>query len=272
VKFRAASLDFKNPGCKSFFDVTFESFSFSITWPYVENCARLIESPRRGSSCDILYAQKLEQKRRSVSFQVRAKSAQEQINLGDPSKRGFHQLDAALAAEPRCESGFPPCPARLKGEARELYDFFREQLAASGLDKRPDGPALERACVNLALVWQADHALAREGPVLRVPVMTGRGFARKKVGFRQVKNKWLAVRVEAEKMFRAFASEFGLTGPSSRVRLGVDHSIGDADRELWRLLTKPRPPGEDDHEVLGGSPDNKTALSSDERASGSVVS
>ena len=62
------------------------------------------------------------------------------------------------------------------------------------------------------------------------------------VSYRQVKSKWLMVRAEAEKNFRAFASEFGLTGPASRVRLGVQDSVAAAaaERELWEILSRPR--------------------------------
>src|SRR5215467_3197123 len=111
----------------------------------------------------------------------RAKSAQRKVNEGDRSKVGVHKLDAMLQSEPKAENGLPPCSPRLKGDAQLIYQFFVEQLEKSDLAKTPDAYALECACVNLATVWKADRMLAREGAVIKVPIMSGIGTARKRV-------------------------------------------------------------------------------------------
>lgn len=169
----------------------------------------------------------------------RKKTASEHLRNGDPQRRGVHKLDAALAREPRVESGLPESSPRLKGDAAAAYQFYALQLAQSRLDAKPDVYALERACVALAMCWRADKALAREGPVHRVPLMGGRAGARKRIGWRQVKSKWLAVRAEAEKSFRLFANQFGLCGPGSRASLEIDNSLAESEKHLWETLNKP---------------------------------
>jgi hypothetical protein len=161
-----------------------------------------------------------------------------QIAQGDPSRRGVHKLNELLAAEPQFESGIPASP-RLKGDARLIYDYFRDQLAATDMDRACDCYALERAANALSLAWKADRYLARQGEVITVPILAGRD--RKVIGRRQVKNKWLAVRQEADRVFKSFACEFGVVGPSSRVHLAAMQSDRKRDNaDLWRLLTMPR--------------------------------
>jgi phage terminase small subunit len=172
----------------------------------------------------------------------KAKSAQQKINEGDRSKVGIHKLDAMLQSEPKAENDLPRCSPRLKGDAQLIYQFFVEQLEKAGLSKTPDAYALECACAALATVWEADRMLAREGAVIKIPVMSGIGNARKRIGWRQAKNKWLSVKLEAEKEFRLFGNSFGVVGPSSRANLTSEVGPAlQADRDLWSLLVMPRP-------------------------------
>lgn len=171
----------------------------------------------------------------------RKKTAAEHIRDGDPRGKGVHKLDQMAAHEPKTESGLPERSPRLTGDAQAAYEFYRQQLILSDLAAQPDVYALERACQNLALMWRADRALQREGPIRRVAIMSGRGNARKRIGFHQVRNRWLNVRIDAEKQFHRFAAAFGLTGPSSRAGLEVAHS-DEGRRELLKLLTEPRLP------------------------------
>lgn len=176
----------------------------------------------------------------------RKKTQAERLRDGDTRKIGANKLAAAIAAEPRVENGLPEVSPRLAGDAASIYSFYVQQLSQSGLAAMPDVYALERACVALATCWRADRALQREGAVIRTPIMTGRGRARKRVGWHQTRNKWFAVRLESEKAFRLFANQFGLTGPVSRAGLEVQHpgpSIRNA--KLWELLSRPRPPKPD---------------------------
>lgn len=172
---------------------------------------------------------------------MRKKTAREQIVEGDRSKRGVHKLDSALRSEPKVESGLR-CPDRLKGDARDLFLFFSEQLNLADLDAKPDSPALAVACIALATAWKCDRKLARQGEVREVPILAGIGRKRKILGYRQQKSRWWSVKREAEIIVRAFANQFGLVGPSSRAGMEVKHSASlQDDKELWALLTKPRP-------------------------------
>ena len=100
--------------------------------------------------------------------------------------------------------------------------------------------ALEMAAQALAIVWKADRALAREGPVRKVPILAGVGRARKVVGYRQQKDRCWSIKIEAEKQYRSFASPFGLVGPSSRVPLRTDNLGAEGERELWAMISGPR--------------------------------
>ena len=184
----------------------------------------------------------------------RPKPAQMQIAEGDPSRRGVHKLDELLAAEPQFESELPPSP-RLKGDARVIYDYFRDQLAATDLARACDSLALERAAKALALAWKADRYLARQGEIVTVPILAGRD--RKVIGRRQVKNKWLGVKQEADRVFKSFACEFGLVGPSSRAHLATMESDAKrAGEELWALISTPRRK-EDAPEISDAPPEAK---------------
>jgi len=150
------------------------------------------------------------------------------------------KLDETLRSEPKVESGIGECPSRLTGDARALFNFYREQLTVSGLDAKMDGPSLALACSALALVWKCDRKIAREGEVRRVPICAGIGNRRKIVGHREQRSKWVAIRIEAVKEFTRLAARFGLVGATSRVGLALD-TTGKGDDELVRLLTMPRP-------------------------------
>jgi phage terminase small subunit len=169
------------------------------------------------------------------------KSAQQKLIEGRGAKIGTHRLDSMIAREPKAANGLPPCPARLTGDAKKLYQYFAKELELMELDKAVDGPALERACVALALAWKCDRMIRRHGAVTRVPIVAGTGSQRKVVGHREAKSKWFGVKIEAEKQFHRFATPFGVTGPSSRAALSADYSgKREADAELQALLEGPR--------------------------------
>jgi hypothetical protein len=111
----------------------------------------------------------------------------------------------------------------------------------SGLDKACDGFALERAAKNLEFIWLCDRRIDRGSPIRRVPIYSGRGAARRPIGYRETRSKWVALRTEAERQFRAFASPFGLVGPASRSALTVECSPLEANKKLWEILNQPRP-------------------------------
>lgn len=160
-----------------------------------------------------------------------------QIAEGDRSKVGKKKLEQIEASHPRAETGLPPCPERLQGVARESYEYWRDQLEKMNLAEMPDALTLERAAVHYALACEADIHIAQEGAVILEPRLSPKtGVV---VGHRQKKNEWIVIRAEADRIFRQFASEFGLT-PVSRTRLTVDRS-GENDQDLMKILSQPRP-------------------------------
>lgn len=171
---------------------------------------------------------------------TRKKTAAEHIRNGDPRRRGIHTLDLMAAHEPKFEQGLE-CPNRLKGDGRAIFRFLAEQLEHSGLAAKVDSEALAVASIALATSWKADRHLQREGEVRKVPICAGLGNKRKIVGWRQQKNRWWSIKIEALKTFKSFASAFGVTGPSSRAGLEVA-SMKDPHDELMRLLMMPRCP------------------------------
>ncbi len=159
------------------------------------------------------------------------------IAEGDPSKLGKQKLEQMGASHPRAETGLPSCSERLQGLAREAYEYWREQLEKMRLAEMPDSLTLERAAVHYALAAEADIRIREEGAVIREPVVSRE--TGEIVGYRQKRSEWVLVRAEADRIFRQFATEFGLT-PGSRTRLTVDHSR-EEEQDLMKILSQPRP-------------------------------
>jgi P27 family predicted phage terminase small subunit len=164
------------------------------------------------------------------------KPAARQIAEGDPSKRGVHQLDARLEAEPQATRGLPACPAHLKGLARKAWRFWVDELEAMQLDARPDSMMLEGACVSYQ-TYVAMHKLIEEQKEL-----VARKERNPKTGQLEVvdvrPHPGLAIRDRALMQMRAFCVEFGLS-PVSRARLFVERRETDGD-DLMALLAQPR--------------------------------
>jgi P27 family predicted phage terminase small subunit len=157
-----------------------------------------------------------------------------QISEGDPRKKGKRKLQERLAAEPKPTSGLPPCPAHLHGRARTAWKFFREELRDLGLDFRPDAMMLEGVCTAYARALQADLMLAAAGLLVEQPILDNAG---KMVAVRIKAHPLVAVSHSAWKMFRSFASEFGLS-PVARLRLAIETDNGEGD--LLSILSRPR--------------------------------
>ncbi len=158
------------------------------------------------------------------------------IAEGDPGKLGKQKLEQIGASHPRAETGLPPSPDRLQGLAREAYEYWREQLEKMRLAEMPDSLTLERAAVHYALASEADVHIREEGAVIQEPVVSRE--TGEVIGYRQKRSEWVLVRAEADRIFRQFASEFGLT-PVSRTRLTVDHSR-EEEQDLMKILSQPR--------------------------------
>src|SRR6266853_3860304 len=164
------------------------------------------------------------------------KPVKAQIALGDPRKKGVHKLEQQLAAEPKASRGLPPCPDYLVGRAREAWTFWSQELVLMDLDRRPDGPMLEGACIAY------DAAIACYETIKT----QGRFIAKKALDPKT--NKLVVVDVkphpavrqgnQALALMKAFCSEFGLS-PVSRTRLAID-KLDDGEADLMELLGRPR--------------------------------
>jgi P27 family predicted phage terminase small subunit len=162
--------------------------------------------------------------------------AAHQIAEGDPRKRGRHKLQEALNAEPPAAAGFPPCPRHLRGRARAAWNFWAAELAKMNLDRRPDAPMLEGACVNYARAVQADLEVSRVGITVSESTIDETGEV---VLLRVKANPAVAVSNQAWRLVQRFCAEFGLS-PVSRTRLAVDKQEKLPD--LAEILSKARAP------------------------------
>lgn len=105
------------------------------------------------------------------------------------------------------------------------------------LDRRPDGPMLEGACIAYDASIDAYLTIKTQGrfiakraldPKTNTMVVTD---VKPHPAVRQGNQAWA--------LMRAFCSEFGLS-PVSRTRLAVDNQ-DDGDADLMEILNRPRP-------------------------------
>jgi P27 family predicted phage terminase small subunit len=157
------------------------------------------------------------------------------IAEGDPSKRGVHKLDQRLQAEPAATKGLPFCPRHLNGAARKMWRFWREELEAMDLDRRPDVAMLEGACVAYARAVDADAILHRDGLVVTEYGINEEG---QEFPLRIKKHPAVEISRGAWILVRSFCSEFGLS-PVARTRLAIGKE-GAGDDDFMQLLRQPR--------------------------------
>lgn len=155
---------------------------------------------------------------------------------GDTRKIGARKLRAKIAAEPKAVRGLPPCPRHLNGRARSTWEFWVEELAGMGLDRRPDAQMLEGACVNYARAVEADLIVKRDG--LMIEESTIDPETGERIVLKTGRHPAIAVSDGAWKQVRAFGSEFGLS-PVSRTRLAVER-LDDGAAALAEILSAPR--------------------------------
>ena len=172
---------------------------------------------------------------------MKRKSTAQKIIEGDRRQRGRHKLDEQLEREPKTMRGLPRVSPRLRGDAALIWSHLREQLEVSGMDSAIDTFNLEAACKSLAAVWQADAHLAREPLVRRIPILNGRGNARRKISYRQVTNKWATVRREALRQYIALCDRLGVGGMVTRSGLTIEPDTQQSHDSLWAKLLAPRP-------------------------------
>lgn len=106
------------------------------------------------------------------------------------------------------------------------------------LDKRPDAPMLEGACVAYSRAVSADLLVEEKGLLVEDKFIDDSGEIHvlkiKKNPAVEISNRsWVIV--------RAFCSEFGLS-PVSRTRLSIEKSDKNADDEFMAALAAPRAP------------------------------
>jgi P27 family predicted phage terminase small subunit len=161
-----------------------------------------------------------------------------QMAEGDPSKRGPRKLEQMLEAEPAATRGLGTCPGYLQGRAREAWLFWARELENMDLDRRPDGPMLEGACVAYDAAIESYETIKKQGrfiPKKKLDPETNTLViidVKPHPAVRQGNQAWA--------LMKAFCSEFGLS-PVSRMRLVVDKG-DDEEQDLMALLSRPRPP------------------------------
>ena len=143
--------------------------------------------------------------------------------------KGKRKLEQQLAAEPKAPRGLPPCPEYLEGRARDAWMFWSNELALMDLDRRPDGPMLEGACIAYDAALDSYETIKKQG----------RFIAKKALD--PATNKLIVVDVkphpavrqgtQAWALMKAFCSEFGLS-PVSRTRLAID-KLTTAGKTCW---------------------------------------
>lgn len=170
------------------------------------------------------------------------KPAAQQISEGDPAKRGVHKLDQRLAAEPKAPRGLPPIPDHLKGLARDVWKFWARELSIMQLDRRPDGPMLEGACVAYSRAVEADLILSEKGIIVEDKFIDDSGEV---IVLKTKKHPAVEISNRSWVLVKAFCSEFGLS-PVSRTRLAIPKDDdGDIDA-LMKALREPRVPRDQD--------------------------
>ena len=168
------------------------------------------------------------------------KPIQQQINEGDPSKRGVHKLDEAMKKMPKAEEGLGDCPAELGAIARSAWNFYSMELLKSGMAFRMDRMLLEGICIQYERAKVAEQFIQKNG-MLVIEIVTDRQG--KPTGEKRVKNNpAIAIANASWVIYRSLCSEMGLS-PISRQRLEVQHA-DTTHEELMELLTAPRPPKE----------------------------
>jgi phage terminase small subunit len=138
----------------------------------------------------------------------KAKPVARQIAEGDPRKKGVNKLDQAKAEGVQPAKGLPSAPEYLSAAARMAWERWKGELEGLDMDRVPDAPALEAACMAYGLMVDAYQA-----------------------------KDWRLLD-RAQNRLRQFTSEFGFT-PVSRERLTIDRpDRGESD--LAEILSKPR--------------------------------
>jgi len=165
------------------------------------------------------------------------KSTSIQIVEGDPRRLGKNKLLEKQAREPRATDGLPDCPKYLRRNprTRAAWNFWAKELQKMDLDRRPDRPMLEGACIAYADAVACFELIEKQGRVIPRRARDANGNW---VVVGMVAHPAVRQRNQALLIMRAFCSEFGLS-PISRTRLSVENPAEEED-DLFALLSQPR--------------------------------
>lgn len=135
---------------------------------------------------------------------------------GNPGRRPIN------TAEPKPPVGLPPCPSKLTGRAKELWDEFGRPLADCGIMTAIDGLALEQL-IAAYLEWvDASANMAKGGPVWFSKAASEGGLPKW-----QYSPYWHQAN-KAARMVIALLREFGMT-PSARAMLKTSKPHADIE-------------------------------------------
>ena len=138
---------------------------------------------------------------------------------GNPGKRPLNEN------EPKPEGAIPPCPRELSKVAKREWRRISRELYALGLLTRLDRAALAAYCQGWSTWLTAIQKVRVHGLIVRSPS----GYP--------MQSPYLAIANQAQKQFRAFMVELGMT-PSARANLDPQ-APAPAD-ELEEFLSEPR--------------------------------
>lgn len=156
---------------------------------------------------------------------------------GNPGKRALNKK------EPRPAVGIPPCPDRLSGRAREIYNSAAEHTARMGVLTVADGLALEMLSMAAdeyfsardLLVEQAER-LTPEIPGVAVSIKDGMTYKSVTMTGEIIRSHpATALMSDAFRRTVRMLNEFGLT-PSSRSRLQGDKNEDEDENEFLALV------------------------------------
>ena len=108
------------------------------------------------------------------------------------------------------ESGMPPCPRWVKGEAKKHWDILGPKLVQAGLLSVVDGDVFGLHCDNIAAYEQVCEKLTKiDDWIARTP----NDFV--------IQSAWLQVRNKLQELIIKTAREFGLT-PAARSNVKIN--------------------------------------------------
>lgn len=155
---------------------------------------------------------------------------------GDTAKLGSNKHLERIASVPRGSRGLPECPSFLKGEAREAWEVWSDDLVARQIDYRSHAQLLAGACATWQTVVKAQLALNKLGQYIEKKERDDDG---KLVVVDVKENPAIKVRERSLRVLNSLITEFGFS-PVSQERIKSTADKGDSLQELAAMLSRPR--------------------------------